>query len=385
MPEEAMQQSLLQAAVKAVVKESPIAPEREIPAAPDELLTRILSHRRMHDSPPEKAFGKWLLELLKKIKHAKVVNLPLEQFCVNVGQSDTLFSCHIDTMDMWKEGDSFTQKVLYDPNFGDIFLDEDSGGSCLGADDGVGIWIMISMIKKKIPGCYIFHRGEERGGLGAREVLTAHGELLKKYKRSIAFDRPNDYEVIIDQGGLKCASITFGEALARALNKLDPLFKYTTSTRGVFTDNKLYRSKIAEVVNLGVGYQSQHTKKEVLKYPHALALMEACLKVDWEGLPTVRDPLASDPIPPFYNGGGGYASGRSLVGNNHDFRKSGGKSKVHTPTVDILDELEDMGIDDIETWATEDPAAAASLLAQLAVEVSASRARIKMLSKLLGF
>jgi hypothetical protein len=67
---------------------------------------------------------------------------------------------------------------------------------------------------------------------------------------------------------------------------------YTTSTRGVFTDTKVYAGVIPECFNLGVGYYQQHTNKETLDYAHAEALLNAVCTIDWKSLLTIRKPTA---------------------------------------------------------------------------------------------
>ena len=69
------------------------------------------------------------------------------------------------------------------------FLDKSGDATCLGADDGAGIYIMLRMIETKKPGLYVFHRGEERGGIGAKATVTKHAEFFKKggYEQCIAF------------------------------------------------------------------------------------------------------------------------------------------------------------------------------------------------------
>jgi hypothetical protein len=269
---------------------NPFGVNHPVPATVDQLLLDILSTRRADGSAGDSNFRMWLQNQLKQIDQPFQVAERGNFIVTTDAASKTLFSCHIDTVHSQKESNGQKQKLIYDSIMGHIYLDPESNSSCLGADDGVGIYIMLKMIQERIPGTYVFHTGEECGGKGAHELLKHRKEWLSKFERAVAFDRPNDSEVIITQGGMPCASEEAGEDLASMLNDLG--MSYTTSTRGVFTDTKVYAGVIPECFNLGVGYYQQHTNKETLNYAHAEALLNAACAIDWESLLTIRKPTA---------------------------------------------------------------------------------------------
>lgn len=292
----------------ASVRHTPPRPEKDppIPGKIDPDLATILSWKRPHGSSAETSFQVWLAKRLAKMgaKHTlKAGNMVVEIPRGDKTPAAVLFSCHIDTVHRLREDEPIKQKLLYDAQFGHIFLDQKdpSAGNCLGADDGVGVWIMLRMIEARVPGAYVFHRGEECGGIGSSAMASQEPAWLKRFKLAVAFDRPNNYEVIITQGGQECASRGFGAVLAEALTAAGGgCLKYEVSTHGGFTDTKNYRRLISECINVGVGYQDQHSKDEFLDYGHAFALMNACLKVDWAALEgkAQRDPSAPE-IPRF--------------------------------------------------------------------------------------
>ena len=324
-------------------------------------------------------FHNWLVGKLKEHKDVSVLVTVEDNIVATIGSSKTLFSCHIDTVDVWKQGEPHTQQIMYDPNFGEILLDPQhkmTNGGCLGADDGVGVWIMLRMIEAKVPGTYVFHRGEERGGIGARAMREKMPAFLKSYVRAIAFDRPNRNEVIVVQGGQRCASETFGKQLAKALNEADPYFNYDTSDRGMFTDVKVYRDIIPECVNLGVGYESQHTQGETLDYGHALALKDACLKIKWEELKPMRDPAAEVQQ--------SWPSQGSFGGYKAPTPKPPPKKLATKSFAPDLDELMEMELEDLTDLINGEPDNAESAMIQLIAEVSALRARCSTLQRLLG-
>ena len=126
------------------------------------------------------------------------------------------------------------------------------------------------------------------GGIGARHVASDY-LLLEYFDRAIAFDRRGTSDVITHQGFGRCCSDKFAEALCDQLNNQGLL--YMPSDAGVYTDTAEFTDIISECTNISVGYLNEHRKEETLNLPHYLALASAVVAVDWEGLPTYRDPL----------------------------------------------------------------------------------------------
>jgi hypothetical protein len=73
-----------------------------------------------------------------------------------------LWSSHTDTVHA--EGGRQQLELTED---GWLGIPEDGKSNCLGADCGAGVWIMVNMIGRGVPGLYVFHRGEESGGQGS--------------------------------------------------------------------------------------------------------------------------------------------------------------------------------------------------------------------------
>lgn len=201
--------------------------------------------------------------------------------------SRTMFSCHTDTVH-WKDG---YQKVWYDHPGAMIYTDQNQhGNDCLGADDGAGVWIMLNMIAANVPGKYMFHRGEEKGGIGSRWIARERKEWLRaNFDRAIAFDRKATHSIISHQGGVRGCSTEFVDALAAELNRLDDSFMYTGDETGTFTDTKSYFSYIPECTNISVGYYDQHGSSERLDVNHIRRLLSVALLLDWSKLPTKRE------------------------------------------------------------------------------------------------
>ena len=414
-----------------------VEPTHEIPESVDPLLVNILSWPRRHDSFQEMQFCKWLREHISSLGYTPtirgagniIVTVPRpptskivknETIEVAQGRSTTLFSCHVDTIDgydhappTWNaktpapapapkpdgEPQLLRKKLTYDPNFGLIALDKDSIGGSLGADDGAGVWLMLRMIERKVPGMYVFHRGEEVGGLGSKELAEKHKDLLRGYESAVAFDRKDTFEVVYQQGGIKCASMKFTEALCKRLT--DQGMRYEPSDGGTFTDTKNYRRIIAECVNVAVGYESNHGRNETLDYAHLNALLDACCAIDWDSLPIDRDPAEAD----LYSYGNSYGAYRGVSPSLWDdsdslgwnMPKKGKKNKQgkapaltrapapSAPKLSIYDELSGLSLEELVDWAESEPYDVAETMGRLLVECRKLQAMNDTLMDLMGW
>jgi hypothetical protein len=189
--------------------------------------------------------------------------------------SRTIFCAHYDTVDpiaycgvklLVQEG--HTVRLM-------------SGGGCLGADDGAGCEVLMSMAEAGIPGLYCWFWGEESGGKGSRGFLMDSNVVAKDYDRVISFDRRGTYSIISDQWLDQTASDEFCQELARQLH-----MGHTQDPTGTFTDSAVFSQwGFSECTNVSVGYQKEHTKEETLDLQYLSRLITRCLKVSWETLP----------------------------------------------------------------------------------------------------
>ena len=296
----------------------PAAPAAAAAAAevplPDELMLNILQTKRAHTSVGDTNFRLWLHAEFKKLSLAVQV-ADQGSMIVQVGKkSTTMFSCHVDTCHSIAESDGSRQKLAFDGSFGHVFLSDKASSGCLGGDDGVGVYIMLKMMKAKVKGTYVFHVGEERGGIGANAILKQRAPWLKDFDRCIAFDRAvkhgEEPEVILTQGGKSCASLVFGAQLVAALNEHPFDNPWVISHGGTFTDSKVYSDIIPECVNLGCFYLYQHTSKEVVDAWGVEKLLAACIKIKWDSLKAVRVPEAPKPFAARQYGKGYFQYGR---------------------------------------------------------------------------
>ncbi len=206
-----------------------------------------------------------------------------------IGTAPVLWSCHTDTVH--KLGG--TQPLTISNNV--ARLDPLSKSNCLGADCTTGVWLMREMILAGVEGLYIFHRGEECGGIGSSFIARHTPELLAGIKYAIAFDRKG-YENIITHQFDRCCSDAFAHSLSDALASAG-LPHYKPDDTGLFTDTANYTHLVGECTNLSVGYHSQHSKLETQDLGYAVELLDALLRLDMSMLISARAPGEVDPDP----------------------------------------------------------------------------------------
>lgn len=161
--------------------------------------------------------------------------------------------------------------------------------NCLGADDGAGVWMLTELIKAKVPGLYIFHRNEERGGKGARFILQNHRDVIEGIQAAIAFDRRGKRDIITHQCGFRTCSEVFARSLASGL-----AMNHAPDDGGTFTDTEVYSKLIPECTNIAAGYEHAHTSREELDLDYLIQLRDAVLKLDLNKLIISRDPSISE-------------------------------------------------------------------------------------------
>jgi hypothetical protein len=202
-------------------------------------------------------------------------------YIIDIGENfKTVFSSHVDTV----HKDDGKQKIVYD-SINELVFKED--GHPLGADDATGVWLMLQMIDNKVPGRYIFHVGEECGGIGSGNLATYAAHHLDNISHAVAFDRRGTTDVITHQGWSRCCSDSFASELAHQLK-----LNYRPDDGGVFTDTANYTGLVNECTNLSVGYENEHTGSETQDIRHLMQLRDALLRVDWSSLPDKRDKTA---------------------------------------------------------------------------------------------
>lgn len=186
----------------------------------------------------------------------------------------TCFMAHLDTVHDKKV--SGNQKLFWDdPEQTRVGTD---GKDILGADDGAGCALLAGLIIAGIPAMYLFTQGEECGGIGARAIPQS---AMAQFDRIISFDRKGTADICGEQFCGNCASREFVSTLA---DRLAMGHKWAC---GSYTDNSEFRDTVKEIVNVSVGYANAHTPMELLDVVYWKNLLDACIGIDWETLPTI--------------------------------------------------------------------------------------------------
>lgn len=252
-------------------------------------LNRALSMKRPHGTVAVDVFTAWLHNHLPKRSHIAVSYDKVGNLHVDArvdATSRTLFVAHVDTVHR-ETGANKIRKTR-----GMWYAD----GACLGADDGAGCAMLMHLLHAGTPGYYIFTQGEERGGIGAKYLADHAPKLLAQFDRAIAFDRRGIDSVITHQGWGRCCSEVFAASLSGELCA-DGVLMYLGDDTGVYTDTAEFVDIIPECTNISVGYDHEHSDKETLDIHHFEALAAAVIKLNWDGLPTDRDPTVVEALP----------------------------------------------------------------------------------------
>ena len=198
-------------------------------------------------------------------------------YFLKIGESKTIFACHLDTV---SKAEVKVNHVIQDN------IIKTDGKSILGADDKAGVVILLYLISKKIPGTYYFFIGEEVGCIGSKAAVK--DDDFSQYERIISFDRRDTCSIITHQSWRRCCSDDFANALSEEYTKLGLELK--PDDTGVGTDSAQFIEVVAECTNLSVGYYKEHTHEESQDIEFLEKLCIASANINWEALPTARDP-----------------------------------------------------------------------------------------------
>lgn len=203
-------------------------------------------------------------------------------YFIEVGNSETLFTTHLDTY--CKDFKKVNHVVE-----GDIIKTD--GTTILGGDNKLGMTILLYMIDKGVPGTYYFFLGEEpilSGGLwGSRNALAKDREFFKKFKRAIAFDRKEKGSVVTRQKARPCCSNEFALALSKELT--DNGVDSKPDSNAYYTDTATFLDVISECTNISAGGYREHYNDEWVDLSYTEMVAKAACEVNWESLPVDRE------------------------------------------------------------------------------------------------
>jgi len=209
-----------------------------------------------------------------------------------IGESKTVFSCHLDTADQFQKNVNHVFKT--DDN-GDEWVGTD-GSSILGADDKAGVCVLLYMMENNVPGIYYFFIGEEVGLVGSGKVSQDFEsfEYLQNVERIISFDRRGFESIITSQMGRQCCSSEFAQYLIGEYSKegLDMMEDPT----GIYTDSAIFMDLIPECTNISVGYFHEHSGREIQNLTFLEELCKSSVNINWENAPTSRKLVIEDDL-----------------------------------------------------------------------------------------
>jgi hypothetical protein len=248
-----------------------------------------------------------------------------------IGESKTAFACHLDT--------ACKDQVDVIHQFEGNIIKTD-GKSILGADDKAGVTVLLYMIEKNVPGLYCFFFGEEVGCIGSG--LASSDPMFKDYNRMISFDRRGTNSIITFQSSKRCCSEVFAKELSKEYNRYG--MTMAPDDTGVYTDSAEFTGVIPECTNISVGYYKEHTHDESQDISHLIKLCKASVKIDWESLPTKRDPKTTEYKSYNYTGSSKYDYGNydgHSWGSSDRSYSSRGRSRGHSKSYGYNDDWYD--------------------------------------------
>ena len=248
-------------------------------------LGHMLSYSRPAWSKMENIFIHKYIDSIPKMRHDKFGNR-----IIRIGDSDTVFTSHTDTVHKDFSYKPIKKKQQKLPVNIKGKWATSSGYDILGADDTTGVWLMLNMIHDQKPGQYIFHRAEEIGRQGSKYIAEQRPQTIKNTKHVISFDRKGYGDIITHQMGQRTASDTFARSLAKKLGG-----DYKPNPTGSYTDSASYASLVPECTNISIGYQNAHTENERQNLRFARHLYNQVKDINFDELPTERTPGTYEP------------------------------------------------------------------------------------------
>ena len=103
-------------------------------------------------------------------------------FRVGTAQTNTMFISHMDMVNTAKSCVAYQDVEVNTDldttlDFNELGICKNVAGENMGADDKAGIVVLLSMMSAGVEGYYLFTRGEESGGIGAKHFVN--DELTK--------------------------------------------------------------------------------------------------------------------------------------------------------------------------------------------------------------
>lgn len=274
-----------------------------------DLCTHRVTHRDSYE-PIEKIIASNIPSAAKFIKSDEAGLL------YHIGKApNTMFISHMDMVEShaYEYANKEVPTML---KHNDLNIWSNANGNNMGADDKAGIVVLLGLMNANVQGYYLFTRGEESGGIGAKFFVAdeKNDDIINNLKKVVSFDRRGIQSIITEQGGSRCCSTKFAIHLAKLLRE-HGMFHLPDPT-GSYTCSKEFIYRVPECTNISVGYLNEHRNSETLDMDYLAALIDNCCKINWQDIPVYKEP-EEKPMPirhsyyddvygrlPFYGSGG---------------------------------------------------------------------------------
>lgn len=256
-------------------------------------IDEMLTYRRAHDSAGEAEFiARYIAPVAKPVT---ALNGTVHAYTVTIGTGSRIAFCaHTDSVHN-RTLPATRQPVAYDSARREYFVSDKNQRDCLGADNAAGCYVLLHMIAARVPGLYVFFRGEERGGIGSSWIAENRADLFANIDVAIQFDRRDTRSIITHMAIGRTCSDEFGLSLADALG-----LGHELDDTGSFTDTANLAGIVPECTNVSVGYDHEHSNAEILDAAYLDKLTAACIATfsNNPSLEIARDPGAFLDGPP---------------------------------------------------------------------------------------
>ena len=190
----------------------------------------------------EKTIKQYFVKLLKSKGYKNIINT--NDYLFAAGEDPIALTAHLDTVFYLLPKEIYydqEQRVMWSPDG-------------LGADDRLGIWLIHKVLIDNYKPTIILTTDEEKGNLGAMQLVTDIKTLPVDIKYIIGLDRRGKNDAVFYQ----CANAEFEEYITS--------FGFQTA-QGSFSDiSTLCPIWQIAGVNLSVGYYNEHSYEELIKF-----------------------------------------------------------------------------------------------------------------------
>lgn len=232
-------------------------------------------------------------------------------------------------------------------------------GEVLGSDDGTGIYIMLQMIEARVPGYYLFTRGEEVGGQGVNYLMQDEEQTILSclpdyLELVISYDRKDLGSIITEQSCGVCmgndaagifSSMLYDKWLEADQEKIySGVFK--ADPTGSYTDSAAFVDMAKHCTNLSVGYYRQHSSMEYQDPAFAELLAQVLVELDWYALEDYLENLTEKPEDTYLDERDWWGTGNRSTWNTLTVSETVKVDKTYEPEDDYtrLDEINEFGI-----------------------------------------